>query len=257
MILRTLSLALPAAVCSLVLIVPCTARAVAPDFEGERGLEGGASFGYGTYANTTQRLFWRPVDASTPNPPAALWGGANLRVHAGYRVVPYLSVGAFGELQWIGTAPLGAAPTVGLSGGGGLYVRFYPAALINQTLEVRRVRFGSLLDRRRFDPFVSLGVEYHALGRTQNPDSTTSTATWTRTAVGLPLAAGLEFRPVPALAVGVQLGASLLFGGDIDETARGHDASGNPVVSNTHYVSVDALNAAFFAALSARYTFTF
>ncbi len=237
--------------------VPRVARAVAPDYDGERGIEAGASFGYGTYLNTSQRLFWTPVQASTPNPPTAISGGANLRFHLGYRIVPFLSAGVFGEVQWIGTAPLGVSPTTGLSGAGGVYVRFYPAALINGTLDVRRVRFDGLLDRRRLDPFVSIGVEYHALGRTQNPDTPAFSATWTRTSVGVPLVLGADLRVIPALAVGLQFGMTLLVGGHVDETTHRNDSLGNPIVTNVGYESVDGLNAAFFAAISARYTFTF
>ncbi|MEI8255023.1 MAG: hypothetical protein WCJ30_05060 [Deltaproteobacteria bacterium] len=249
---------LPLVACAtLSLAIPRVAHAIAPDFEGEHGIEAGASFGYGSYINTTQRLFWRPADAGTPNAPTAIWGGANLRFHVGYRILPYVSVGAAGEVQWIGTAPIGTSPTSGLSGSGGVYARFYPAALLNRTLETPRVRFERLLSSRRLDPYVSIGVEYHALGRTQNPDTPTFTATWTRASIGIPLIIGAEVRPIPALAVGLQFGVTMLIGGGIDQTTRSRDVLGNPTVSTDHYDSVDALNGAFFAALSARYTFGF
>ena len=38
-------------------------HALPPDFDGERGIEAGVSFGYGLYSNTSERLFWTQTQA--------------------------------------------------------------------------------------------------------------------------------------------------------------------------------------------------
>ena len=241
-------------------LAPSFAAALPPDFDGERGIEAGVGFGYGTYVNSSVRLFQTPMQATSASaPPAAFYGGPHLRFNLGYRFTPYLSAGVYGQVQWIGGAPLGAFPTTASSGGVGVYARLYPMALINQSLENRRVRFESALDRRRLDPWVSLGVEvYQVITRaSSDPMMPQLSSIWTRSTVGIPIAIGGEYRVIPALAVGLQLGITPLIGGGVDQTKYVDDGRGNIVMQNVHYDSVDGVNASFFVALSARYTFTF
>jgi hypothetical protein len=241
-------------------VSPRVAHALPPDFDGERGIEAGVSFGYGLYTNTSERLFWTANQAVIAGPPpvAIASGGANLRFHAGYRFMPLLSAGVYGELQWVGADQGAGYATTAFTGGVGVYARFYPAPLFNRTLDVRRVRFDGVASRRRLDPFVSLGIEaYHSIARERIDLSMPMFyADWNRRAVGIPLIVGAEVRVVPALAVGVQIGWTPLIGGTIDKTDHVSDGRGNVTTMTTQYESVDVFNSQFSFAVSARYTLT-
>ena len=215
------------------------------------------SFGYGLYTNNTERLFLPPSQATNMSPDA-ITGGPNLRFHLGYRFMPLLSAGVYGQVQWIGAVVPANVGGNAFSGGVGAYARFYPAALFNNTLGVRRVRFDGVADRRRIDPYVSIGFEgYQAIERTRfDMMDTRLTSTWRRTAFGVPITVGADVRLIPSLAVGLQLGITPLFGSGIDKNGIESDGRGNVVPVSSHYDSVDAENAQFFFGVSARYTLT-
>jgi hypothetical protein len=250
----------PVTALAIATLAPSLAHALPPDFDGERGIEAGLSFGYGLYTSTSERLYQTPNEAVVAGTPrsAIASGGADLRFHIGYRFMPLLSAGIYGELQWIGPAQSTGFITTAFSGGTGVYARFYPAPLFNGTLESRRVRFDGLMARRRLDPFVSLGVEvYHSITRESVVEAMPQFyADFNRRSVGIPLVVGAEVRLIPALAMGIQIGWTPLIGGTIDKTDHLSDGRGNVVTNSTQYQSVDVFNSQFWVGLSARYTLT-
>lgn len=254
---------LSGAAAAALLTCATVARAVSPDFEGERGIEAHFTLGYGSLFNTSERVFQSPREASGASQPApALVGGLNFRLGAGYRLTPFLSAGATMEWQGMGALPLG--PSGGRneewSAGAiafGVYGRLYPMAFTSGALNMPRVNFNAAdQSLRRWEPWVSLGIEYHALWRNVTITGTRYGANWNSQGVRVPIAAGFDVRVIPSLALGVALGIAPVISAGIGRTATA-EVLGNVVTTSSNYDSAAPLNATWFIGLGARYTLTF
>ncbi len=244
------------------------ALATHPDHEGERGFELHVSLGYDGFAAATDRVFL-PSTAyfSTGNALDAFSGGFGARVGVGYRMLPYLSAGLVAGVQVLGAAgqytpseaALGARDSfVGYNVGA--YARFYVGSFVNGARTNPRVFFNGWGDRRRFDPYVSLGLAFQGLQRSRADTDAQSLTAWTTTYVALPIVVGAEYRVLEALAVGIDVGVTPLFAGQTTQVSQLHVLS--PGMDYINHASTDATpaaaaNACVWLGVSARYTLGF
>lgn len=244
-----------------------SAWATHPDYEGERGIEAHIALGYGLFTSASDRVFLPPGEV-TAGALDAFSGGFNARVGAGYRMLPYLSAGLTAGVQFLGAADqysasearLGAADSfVGYTVG--LYTRLYVGSLLNGARTQPRVFFHGAGDRRRFDPFVSLGVEFvQGIQRSRSYTEPQNLASWTTSYVGIPIVLGAEYRATTQLAVGLNLGFTPLVGASTTKLRQTRDL--RPGIdeitrASTEYTPDASGNFNLWLGLTARYTLTF
>jgi hypothetical protein len=244
-----------------------SAWATHPDYEGERGIEAHVALGYGTLLGTSDRVFLSPGEV-TSGALDAFSGSFNARVGAGYRFLPYLSAGLSAGVQLLGAADqyspsearLGAHDAfVGYTVG--LYGRLYLGSLLNGARHDPRVFFTSATDRRRFDPFVSLGVEFvQGIQRSRSYAEPQNLTSWTTTYVGIPIVLGGEYRLTTRFAVGLNLGLTPLVAGSTTKLSQTRDL--RPGIdeimrASTSYTPDASGNFNLWLGLTARYTLTF
>jgi hypothetical protein len=244
-----------AALTAAALSITATAFAMPPDFDGERGLEASVSFGGASLFDTSERLFWTP-SMTIPNAPNALNGGFALTGAVGYRFQPFLSVGVDAGFIGVGAEQVitrfSSAATYYTFGA---YARLYLAEFLFHADTVRQVHFNGLLDVRRLDPWVSIGVEFETITRTETEPTGLNYGTWYRYAIGVPIRVGFDVRLIPALAVGLTAGAGPTFGGwgHVDST---NIVGGNSVTTSATNNAAMVVDGVWFVGLDARYTFT-
>jgi hypothetical protein len=252
---------------------PADAHATHPDHEGERGLElsllagvGGALTHHeGVFLPASQlprSEFSEPFDSFGPS------FAGDLAV--GWRFAPFVSAGLRGGYQALSTANVftaseaanGPVDAIGAFHVGA-YGRLYPMAFFNGSRHNPRVFFASFTDRRRFDPWVSLGMEYAQFRRARTYEDVSaqgSRATWTTHHLGLPIGLGVEYRLTQPLAVGLGFSITPLFvlGTSEDKIIRRlTPGSDTTETSNRSYDPATGNNASFTVTLNVRYTFTF
>lgn len=247
------------AVCALVRA--SSAWALRPDFDGERGIEAQVQLGVGGFSNGTKRILTEPGSTGASAPPTVVGAGFNVRASVGYRIIPALSVGASFSISPLAAYPLASTMERydydALTLAAGAYGRLYVLALTSSIPRTARVEFASWLDPRRFDPYVSLGVEYQSLTYTQTLSSARQIgATFTRTSISVPVGLGFEYRVLQPLAVGLGAVLSPTFGAWLDRTVTA-TVSGNIVTNKNSWVGEDPVNLAWSVGLTARYTLTF
>ena len=244
-----------------------SAWATHPDHEGERGIEAHVALGYGTLTGASDRVFLSPGEV-VGGALDAFSGSFTARVGAGYRFLPYLSAGVVAGVQLLGAADqyspsearLGARDAfVGYTVG--VYGRLYVASLFNGARTEPRVFFRGATDPRRFDPFVSLGVEFvQGIQRSRSYTEPQNLTSWTTTYVGIPVVLGGEYRVTTQLALGLDLGLTPLVGGSTTKLSQSRDL--RPGIDETTRASISytpdaSANFSFWLGLSARYTLTF
>jgi len=244
-----------------------SAWATHPDYEGERGIEAHIALGYGLFASASDRVFLSPGEVAG-GALDAFSGGFNARVGAGYRMLPYLSAGLTVGVQFLGAAEqyspsearLGATDSfVGYTVG--VYARLYLGSLLNGARNDPRVFFQSATDRRRFDPFVSLGLEFvQGIQRSRSYTEPQNLASWTTSYIGIPVVLGAEYRLLTRLALGVNLGLTPLVGGSTTKLTQSRDV--RPGIdeitrTSTEYTPDSSVNFNVWLGLTARYTLTF
>jgi len=236
-----------------------SAWAIRPDFDGERGIEAQVQLGVGGFANGTQRIITESGRAGVSASPTIVGAGFNFRASVGYRIIPALSVGASFSISPLAAYPLANTPDIYDYGAStlsvGAYARLYFLAL-TAIPRTTRVEFSSWGDPRRFDPYVSLGVEYQGLTYSQtNRMATQIGATITRTSISAPVGLGFEYRVIQPLAVGLGAVLSPTFGAWLDRTATA-TLNGNIVTTKSSAVGEDPVNLAWSVGLTVRYTLT-
>jgi hypothetical protein len=262
-----------AVLCAALVSAGASAHATHPDYEGEKGLEltllpglGGAFTHDESVFLPSERLprpgAGDPIDSFGPS------FGGDLAV--GWRFAPYVSAGLRGGYQSLTTANIftssqamyGPQDAIG-SFHVGAYGRVYPMAFFNGSRHNPRVFFDSFTDRRRFEPWFSLGVEFAQYRRHRTYSDVSvmdSYSTWTTSYVGIPLGFGVEYRILQPLAVGLSFTVTpLVAGGTSEELYNRTITPGSDTTMRTDrsYEPAAASNTAFFAALNVRYTFTF
>jgi hypothetical protein len=244
-----------------------SAWATHPDYEGERGIEAHLALGYGLFTSASDRVFLSPGDVAA-GALDAFSGGFNARLGAGYRLLPFVSVGLTAGVQFLGAAEQYSAGEASFGARDsfigytvGVYGRLYLGSLVNGARNDPRVFFNGAGDRRRFDPFVSLGVEFvQGIQRSRSYTEPQNLTSWTTSYVGIPLVFGAEYRLTTQFALGLNLGVTPLAGGSttrlsqtrelrpgIDETTR----------TSTEYTPDASGNVNLWLGLTARYTLTF
>ncbi|MFO0606059.1 MAG: hypothetical protein U0324_22995 [Polyangiales bacterium] len=248
------------------------AHATHPDYEGERGLElslfggiGGAfTHDEGVFLPTTslpRAEFSEPYDSFGPSFAGDL--------AAGWRFAPYVSAGLRGGYQALTTANVFTSAEAGLGPTDtirafhvGAYGRVYPMAFFNGSRHNPRVFFDSWGDRRRFEPWLSVGVEYMQFHRGRTYGDVRfqgSSASWTTHYLGIPVGVGVEYRLFQPLAVGLGFTVTPLVAGGADEDkvirqiTTGSDTTSQSARS---YAPAADANAAFSVTLNVRYTLT-
>lgn len=237
------------------------AHALRPDFDGERGFELDIAGGFNTFTNTSQRLFTRTSMVTAVPARNALLAGGHLAAHLGYRFLPFLSAGVTGQLVIPGAEPfvrvMETVPASALGGSVGVYVRFYYLGLITGTWRVRRVRMDRLADVRRLDPWLSVGFDfYQTLALTEQAPGSPYYARWQRTSVGVPVAVGLDVRPIAPLAIGIAATFNTWIGSGTHFERYFDDGSGIPRTETDQYDSADPVNLQVSIDLNIRYTLT-
>lgn len=250
------------------------ARATHPDYEGEKGLElqlmpagVGGAFTHDESVFLSGNDLPRP-EVSAPYDSFGPSYGVNLAV--GWRFHPAVSAGLLGGYQALSSAQTFSSqeamfvPTDVLrSFRAGAYARVYPMAFFNGSLHNPRVMFQSWTDRRRFEPWLSLGVEFANYQRDRSYNDVSrldSYAQWRTSYVGVPIGIGAEYRVLQSLAVGLSFIVSPLVGGGTSRVVHTRILTpGSDVTTHTEtsYDPGAASNVSWFASLSVRYTFTF
>lgn len=246
------------------------AWATHPDHEGERGVEMHVAAGYGLLTTASDRVFLDGGNLSDP-PLDAFTGGFNARLGVGYRLLPYLSAGVSAGVQFLGAQnqfvaterSYGASDSfIGYTVG--VYGRLYLGSLLNGSRTEPRVFFRSATDPRRFDPFVSLGLEFvQGVQRSRSyavAPYDGNLISWTTTYVGIPVTVGAEYRLLTQLAVGASLGFTPLVAATTAELSQQRDRRpGIDEVTRTsrEYTPDAAVNFNLWFGLTARYTLTF
>lgn len=249
-----------------------SAHATHPDHEGERGLELSLLPGIGGAFTHHEGVFLQPGDlprSEFSEPFDSFGPSINADLAVGWRFAPFVSAGLRGGYQALTTAnvftsaeafyrPVDAIRSFHV----GAYGRVYPMAFFNGSRHNPRVFFDSWGDRRRFDPWVSLGVEYMQFQRARTYDDVIaqgSTATWTTHSVGIPIGLGFEYRLTQPLAVGVGFTVTPLVAGSTSEdkvTRRVMPGTDVTETSARSYTPAADSNAAFSVTLNVRYTLT-
>jgi hypothetical protein len=262
---------LTACVMLMALLGARTAYATHPDYEGERGLELEIMSGLGGAFTGDESVFLRPEDLPRPDvrPPSESFSssvGATLAV--GWRFAPFVSAGLTGSYQSLAPAHVYPGSEMSFepedairSWRVGVYGRVYPMAFFNGSRHNPRVFFDSWGDRRRLEPWVSLGVEFAQFTRHRSYDGVgfmDSYATWTTSYVGVPVGVGVEYRLLPRLAVGVNFAITPTFAGNTNLERFIHEV--RPGVDQTFteersYTPAADSNTLYFVGLGVRYTF--
>ncbi len=243
------------------------AWATHPDHEGERGIEAHLTLGYGNFTAASDRVFFTSTDAGA-TPYDAFSGGLDVRLGAGYRMLPYLSAGLTTGVQFLGAAGQYSPMEAGfgardsfVSYNVGAYARLYLGSLLNGARQQPRVFFNGAGDRRRFDPFVSLGIDFvRGIQRSRSYTEPQNLTSWNTSYIGIPLVVGVEYRVIPRFAIGVNLGFTTLVGGSttkltqVREVRPGLD---EVTRTSTEYTPASDINFNLWLGLSARYTLTF
>jgi hypothetical protein len=248
------------------------AHATHPDYEGERGLElsllaglGGAfTHGEGVFLPTTdlpRSEFSEPFDSFGP--------GFAGDLAAGWRFAPFVSAGLRGGYQTLTTANVFTSSEAAFGPVDsirafhvGAYGRVYPMAFFNGSRHNPRVFFDSWSDRRRFEPWLSVGVEYMQFQRARTYEDVTaqgSSATWTTHYLGIPVGVGVEYRLFQPLAVGLGFTVTPLVAGSTDEGKVTRRVTPGTDITQTgarSYTPAADANAAFSVTLNVRYTLT-
>ncbi len=261
-------------VCTLAAVVlrANIAGAMHPDHEGERGLELQLTPGYGGAFTHDESVFLVSEELPRPEvrqPNDAFVGSIGVSLAAGWRFTPYLSAGLTGGFQHLTAASEFAASEAAFapydtvrSFHVGAYARVYPMAFFNGSRTNPRVFFDSWGDRRRFEPWLSLGVDYVQYSRNRRYDDVRvidSYTDWTTRYLGIPITVGFDYRLFAPLAVGVNVGFTPLVGGGTSKTVFRHErtpTSDTTTTTETSYAPAADSNTAYFVGLSARYTFT-
>ena len=249
------------------------ARATHPDYEGERGLELQLSGGVGGALTHDESVFLPSEELPRPEvrPPTDSFGANfGFDLSAGYRFTPYLSAGLSGGYQSLVAAnqfspseadfrPHDAISSFHV----GAYARVYPMAFFNGSRQNPRVFFDTWTDRRRFEPWLSLGVSVAQYGRFRNYEDVRvrdSYTRWTTTYLGIPVGLGVDYRIIPSLAVGLNATFTALVGGGTTHEVYRHvvlPGSDTTTTSERSYAPGGDSNTAFSVGISVRYTFTF
>jgi hypothetical protein len=244
-----------------------SAWATHPDYEGERGIEAHVAVGYGLFTSASDRVFLSPGEVST-GALDAFSGGFNARIGAGYRMLPYLSAGITAGVQYLGAADQ-YSPSEGRLGARdsfigytvGVYGRLYLGSLLNGARTDPRVFFRSASDPRRFDPFVSLGMEFvQGIQRSRSYTEPQNLTSWTTTYIGIPIVLGAEYRLLTQFAVGVNLGITPLVAAStnrLSQTRELRPGIDEITRTSTEYTPDASANLNLWLGLTARYTFTF
>jgi hypothetical protein len=249
-----------------------SAHATHPDYEGEKGLELSLLPGFGGAFTHDEGVFLpaerlpRPESGAPFDSFGASVGG-DLAV--GWRFAPFVSAGLRGGYQSLTTANVFASSQAAYmpqdsigSFHVGVYGRVYPMSFFNGSQHNPRVFFDSATDRRRFEPWLSLGVEFAQYRRHRTYNDVTvmdSYSTWTTSYVGIPIGVGMEYRILQPLAVGLSFTVTPLVGGGTSEVLYNRTitpGSDTTMQVERSYDPAAASNVAFSAALNVRYTFT-
>lgn len=248
------------------------AWATHPDYEGERGIELQFMPGIGGAFTHHEGVFLPNESLPRPEegePMDSFGASAGFALTAGYRFTPYLSAGLTGSYQLLSETNLYHASDVGLgpvdtirSFQVGAYARLYPMAFFNGSRTNARVFFDTWTDRRRFEPWLSLGVSLSQYSRARDYIDVSyvgSYANWTTSYVGAPIGVGVDYRLIPALAVGLAFNVTPLFSvgtskeGQIHESRPGVDMT---TPTSASYTPGADSNTSYFVGLSVRYTIT-
>lgn len=259
---------LQAAFLSTLLAAPSAASATHLDHEGERGIEAHLSLGYGSFTTASDRVFFLPGEIPPTGPLDAFTGGLDVRFGAGYRMLPYLSAGVTAGVQFLGSAGQYSATEAGFGASDslvsysvGIYGRLYLGSLLNGARENPRVFFQGAGDRRRFDPFVSLGLDFaRGIQRSRSYSEPQNLTSWNTSYIGIPLVIGVEYRVLTRFAVGINLGATTLVAASTTKLSQNHIVRpGVDVIerTSTEYTPDSPVNFNLWFGLSARYTLTF
>lgn len=252
---------------SAVLASASAAWAVHPDHEGERGIEAHFTLGYGNFTAASDRVFLTPTDAAFATYDA-FSGGLDVRLGAGYRMLPYLSAGLTTGVQFLGAADqyspqessFGARDSF-ISYSLGAYTRLYLGSLFNGARQNPRVFFNGAGDRRRFDPFVSLGVDFvRGIQRSRSYTEPQDLTSWSTSYIGIPVVVGVEYRVLTRLAVGLNLGVTTLVAGSTTKLTQNREVRpglDEITRTSTDYTPASDINFNLWLGLSARYTLTF
>lgn len=252
---------------STVLAGASAAWATHPDHEGERGVEAHLSLGYGSFTAASDRVFFTTADAGA-TPFDAFSGSLDVRLGAGYRMLPYLSAGLTAGVQFLGAAGQYSPLEAGLgardsfvSYNVGAYARLYLGSLLNGARDNPRVFFRGAGDRRRFDPFVSLGLDIvRGIQRSRSYTEPQNLTSWNTSYVGIPLVVGVEYRVITRFAIGVNLGVTTLFAGSTTKLTQNRELRpgvDEVIRTSTEYTPDADVNFNLWLGLSARYTLTF
>lgn len=244
-----------------------SAWATHPDYEGERGVEAHIAMGYGLFTSASDRVFLTGGEVST-GALDAFSGGFSARFGAGYRMLPYLSAGITAGVQYLGAADqyspsearLGASDSF-IGYNVGVYARLYVGSLLNGARTSPRVFFRGATDTRRFDPFVSLGMEFvQGIQRSRSYTEPQNLTSWTTTYIGIPIVLGAEYRVLTQFAVGINLGFTPLVAARTNRLSQTRDL--RPGIdeitrTSTDYTPDASANFNLWLGLTARYTLTF
>gem|GEM_PF-1472597 len=251
-----------------------SAQATHPDYEGERGLELTLLPGVGGAFTHDESVFLPSERLPRPENSApfdSFGASAGVDLAVGWRFAPYVSAGVRGGYQALTTAnvftsseavfqPVDAIRAFHI----GVYGRVYPMSFFNGSRHNPRVFFDSLTDRRRFEPWLSLGVELTQYSRHRTYEDVSAMSSyrnWTTRYVGIPIGVGVEYRILQPLAVGLSFTVTPLVAGSATEEgvvrriAPGVDKT--TPVGPTTYDPAATSNVSFLAAINVRYTFTF
>lgn len=250
------------------------ASATHPDYEGEKGLELQLMpVGVGGAFTHDESMFLSTNDLPRPDTSVPLdsFGpsyAANLAV--GWRFHPVVSAGLLGGYQALSSAQTFTSaegafqPTDILRAFRvGAYARVYPMAFFDGALHNPRVMFHSWTDRRRFEPWLSVGVEFANFQRDRSYSDVSrldSYSQWRTSYVGVPIGVGAEYRVLQSLAVGLSFLVSPLVAGSTSRVVHTRILMpGSDVTTHTEstYDPGSTSNVSWFASLSVRYTFTF
>ncbi len=244
------------------------AMATHPDYEGERGIELQLAAGLGGSFTHDDSVFLPSQELPRPEdnaPPDAFGASAGFSLTAGYRITPYLSMGVSGTYQLLSAAEPNSEANFGgrdtiRSFQVGAYARVYPMSFFNGSRTNPRVFFDTWTDRRRFEPWLSLGVSFAQYSRSREYNEVSylgSYTNWTTSYIGVPIGIGVDYRLIPSLAVGLSFNVTPLAGGgtskerSIHETRPGVDQTTNTTAS--YAPGADGMTS-FFVGLGVRYT---
>ncbi len=259
--------------CASALLCAGAAHATHPDYEGERGLELQLSGGFGGATTHDESVFLPDAELPRPEvrPPTDSFGASGgVQLQVGWRFRPYLSAGVAVSYQSLAPTNIYAASeaafepyesTYALTVG--TYARLYPMAFFNNSRTNPRVFFDTWTDRRRMEPWISVGLAYAHISRHRGYDGvgvSDSYTNWTTRYLAVPVAVGFDYRILAPLAVGIQLGLTPTFGAGTDKERYLHvvrPGSDTTTSDSSSYAPGATSNTLWYLGLGARYTFTF